>query len=192
MTLSISIHVNIRPMREEDIAQVHAIDKLSFNMPWPESSYRFELFDNDASFLWVAETNLPAGSQVIGMIVVWIIQDEAHIATIAVHSDYRKRGIGKLLLATALQAVIQRGASLATLEVRSLNKIAQKMYLDFGFSVVGNRPHYYRDNNDDALIMTVNGLDQHYYKWLNEQFSGSGSDQGRVTEARYIKGLLVL
>jgi len=182
MTLSISIHVNIRPMREEDLAQVHAIDKLSFNMPWPESSYRFELFENDASFLWVAETNLPAGSQVIGMIVVWLIQDEAHIATIAVHPDFRKRGIGKLLIATALQAVIQRGASLATLEVRSLNKIAQKMYLDFGFSVVGNRPRYYRDNDDDALIMTLNGLEQSYNEWLNGQFSRSGLDQSRVTE----------
>jgi len=183
ITLSTSLQVNIRPMREGDLAQVHAIDKLSFSMPWPESSYRFELFENDASFLWVAETILPAGSQVIGMIVVWLIQDEAHIATLAVHPDYRKRGIGKLLLATVLQAVIQKGASLATLEVRSLNKIAQKMYIDFGFSVVGNRPRYYRDNNDDALIMTVNGLDQCYYKWLNEQISRSGSDQGCMTEA---------
>ena len=100
------------------------------------------------------------------MIVLWMILDEGHIATIAVHPDYRGRGIGQHLLVTAIIAAIQKGAQSATLEVRANNLIAQQLYRRFGFVVVGNRPHYYRDNNEDALIMTLNGLNPVYLKWL--------------------------
>src|SRR5512139_251548 len=93
----------IRRMQAADLEQVQAIDKISFTMPWPDSAYRYELFENERSLLWAAEAFEPGGPQrVVGMVVVWLIVDEAHIATIAVHPDYRSQGIAQELLSVAL------------------------------------------------------------------------------------------
>lgn len=148
--------LQIRPMHLEDVPRVVQIDQLSFSMPWPEKSYRFELTQNPGSRSWVAECADPL--QVVGMIVLWLIIDEAHIATIAVHPDYRRQGIAASLLATALQSALQSQMAQATLEVRAGNLAAQALYQNFGFKVAGVRPRYYRDNNEDAWIMTLSPL----------------------------------
>jgi [ribosomal protein S18]-alanine N-acetyltransferase len=157
MPLSPPPSLQIRPMRLEDIPRVVQIDQLSFSMPWPEKSYRFELTQNPGSKLWVAECSNPL--QVVGMIVMWLIIDEAHIATIAVHPDFRRQGIAARLLTTALLDAVQNQMAQATLEVRAGNQAAHDLYQNFGFRVVGIRPHYYRDNNEDAWIMTMSPLD---------------------------------
>ncbi len=150
----------IRPMQLADIEQVHAIDVLSFSLPWSERSFRFELTENESAFAWVAEVGLPDGSRgVAGMIVIWRVVDEAHIGTIAVHPDFRGRGIGRRLLAASLLEMIEKGAFQALLEVRRSNLPAQALYRHFGFVVVGIRPRYYHDNNEDALLMTLKPLD---------------------------------
>lgn len=157
----------IRPMQASDLEQVKAIDRLSFSLPWPDSAFEFELFENNSSMLWVAEMSPPGEiSRIIGVIVIWFILDEAHIATIAVHPDERGQGAAQELMATALIAVVQRGMLQATLEVRASNIIAQKLYRHFGFEIVGRRIRYYQDNNEDALIMTLSRLDQEYLSWL--------------------------
>jgi len=155
----------VRPMTPDDLERVIIIDRLSFTLPWPESSYRFELYSNPAARLWVAEWGLSAagsldqpGGAVVGMIVVWLIVDEAHIATLAVHPDYRGLGLGKLLLHTALRQALQEGCISATLEVRQSNLAAQQLYRAFGFAEVGCRKRYYRDNFEDALIMTLSPI----------------------------------
>lgn len=156
-----ALKIRIRAMLESDLPQVLMIDQQSFSMPWPLSAYHYELRVNPESLLWVAETEAADGRpEVIGMIVVWFVVDEAHIATIAVDPRYRQRGVARELLTWALKAIVQKGFSIATLEVRAGNFAAQNLYRAFGFEVVGGRPRYYRDNNEDALIMTVEGLDQ--------------------------------
>ena len=151
--------INFRPMKLEDIPRVHGIDVLSFTMPWPEKSYHFELTQNPATLAIVAEIRQQNyNPMVVGMAVVWLIIDEAHIATIAIHPNFRGLGYGKNLLAEILRQSILRGATLATLEVRESNLIAQGMYQKFGFKVVGHRPHYYADKNENAVLMTISGL----------------------------------
>jgi ribosomal-protein-alanine N-acetyltransferase len=148
--------VVIRPMQIENVEQVVAIDRLSFSMPWPTSSYRFELLENQTSRLWISELSRKGTSaQIVAMIVVWNIVDEAHIATIAVHPEYRRLGIGKHLLAYALKEALQQGMHTATLEVRAGNQVAQAMYSKFGFIIAGIRLHYYQDNQEDAWIMSA-------------------------------------
>ena len=143
-------------MRLDDIDQVILIDRLSFSLPWPASAFRHELTNNPSSLLWVAELDLADGSPcVVGAVVVWMILDEAHIATLAVHPDYRRQGISQLLLVIVLRQAIERGAALATLEVRANNLAAQALYKKFRFEIVGRRPRYYQDNYEDALIMTI-------------------------------------
>jgi [ribosomal protein S18]-alanine N-acetyltransferase len=164
----------IRVMEADDLEQVYAIDQMSFSMPWPASAYQYELYDNPRSLLWVAEATAPNRTpHIVGMIVVWLIMDEAHIATIAVHPDYRGQGIARHILRVALEGSIQHGSRSATLEVRAHNIAAQQLYRRFRFEVVGNRPRYYRDNNEDAWIMTVEGLGEDYLAWLR---SGAWKD----------------
>ena len=155
-------------MKLEDIPRVHEIDVLSFSLPWPEKSFLFELTENPSTLPIVAElAPHDTNPVVIGMAVVWIVVDEAHIATIAIHPDFRGNGYGKKLLAEALRQSIRHGAILATLEVRQNNSLAQQMYKKFGFTAVGRRVHYYKDNNEDAVIMSVDKLGSGYLAWLD-------------------------
>ena len=145
----------IRKMRLEDIEQVIAIDRVSFSLPWPERSFRFELTDNPASRCWVAEMD----GKLVGMIVVWLIVDEVHVATIATHPDFRRQGIAKRLLSHALRQLSNEGAQSSFLEVRASNLAAQEMYRKFGYEESGVRRRYYRDNDEDAILMTLESLD---------------------------------
>ncbi len=154
-------------MRLDDIPRVHEIDVLSFPLPWPEKSFQFELTENPSTLALVTEiTSQDDKPVIIGMVVVWIVIDEAHIATIAIHPDFRGNGYGKQLLAETLRQSIQHGAMLATLEVRENNIIAQQMYQTFGFTPVGRRLRYYKDNNENAIIMTFNKMGSAYLAWL--------------------------
>jgi len=146
--------VIIRRMRPEDVPAVHAIDMLSFNLPWPERSFVFEVSENPAARTWVVDCD----QRILGMLVLWLIVDEAHIATIATHPDFRRRGIGEKLLIEALKAVRAEGARRAFLEVRAGNQAAQAMYRKHGFDITGRRPNYYKDNGEEALLMTLESL----------------------------------
>ncbi len=146
--------MNIRRMTIDDLAQVVAIDKASFSLPWPERSFRFEISDNSASRAWVAEED----GKVVGAIVAWLLVDEAHIATIATHPDFRRRGIASKLLSHALRMMMNEGALTSVLEVRESNLAAQEMYRKFGFEESGRRPRYYKDNSEDAILMTLHDL----------------------------------
>jgi len=145
----------IRKMTIDDIEDVIAIDRLSFSLPWPERSFRFELTDNPASRCWVAEID----GKVVGIIVVWLIVEEAHVATIATHPDFRRQGIAKKLLSYALRELSYEGAQSSFLEVRASNVAAQEMYRKFGYEETGVRPRYYKDNDEDAFLMTLDSLD---------------------------------
>jgi ribosomal-protein-alanine N-acetyltransferase len=162
--------IQLRDMEAADIPQVVAIDRQSFPLPWSEATYRRELHDNLNSHFMVAvrgpAPGRPAGAlqgllrrearpRVVGYIGFWYIVDEAHISTLAVHPDYRRQGVGRLLLQAMLAKAAALGAHLATLEVRVSNLEAQQLYARYGFVEVGLRKGYYRDNREDALLMTL-------------------------------------
>jgi [ribosomal protein S18]-alanine N-acetyltransferase len=148
-----------RPMELEDVEQVYAIDVLSFSLPWSGRSFRFEVAENPASRPWVAESwGIGGKHQVVGMLVLWVVVDEAHVGTIAIHPDYRRQRIGQRLLAHSLLDAFSLGVRRVFLEVRRSNLAAQAMYQKFGFEVDGFRPHYYVDNNEDALMLALRNL----------------------------------
>lgn len=148
----------IRAMTLDDVPGVIEIDRLSFPIPWPASSYRFELTENSASTLLVAEWRDEESTALTGYVGSWLLVDEVHISTIAVHPSYRSHGIAHRLLTSILERAQQAGARLATLEVRVSNWPAIHLYEEFGFQVNGLRSRYYRDNNEDAHIMTLTDL----------------------------------
>lgn len=144
----------IRKMTLDDLEQVVAIDQVSFSLPWPARSFQFELTDNPASRCWVADLD----GRIVGMVVAWLIVDEIHIATIATHPDFRKQGIGKNLLLHTLRSAKEDGALSSFLEVRESNEAALVMYRKFGFVESGRRTGYYKDNGEDAILMTLGSL----------------------------------
>ncbi len=147
--------LTIRPMRQEDLESVGDLDALSFAEPWPKHSFAYELTTNYSICLVAADTN----NQVLGAIVVWIIVDEAHIATIAVHPDHLHKGIGSCLLAQALLFSAERGAISSMLEVRRHNLAAIALYQRFGYHRVGTRKNYYKNDNEDALLLNLDQID---------------------------------
>jgi len=148
------VNVSIRRMTLEDVPAVHEIDMLSFSLPWPERSFRFELTENPVSRNWVAES----GGRIAAMLVLWLIVDEAHIATLATHPDFRRQGIGEQLMIAALLSARAEGAARAFLEVRAGNASAMALYEKYGFVVAGVRSGYYKDNNEDAVLMNLEDL----------------------------------
>lgn len=145
----------IRRMTHADLEQVIAIDQVSFSLPWPQRSFQFELDENFVSRCWVADVN----GRIAAMMVGWMMMDEMHIATIATHPEFRGRGIGKKILVHALcWARDREGLVRAFLEVREGNAAAMKMYRSLGFVEDGRRKEYYKDNNEDAILMSLSDL----------------------------------
>jgi ribosomal-protein-alanine N-acetyltransferase len=166
MTAKLEGQISIRAMNPQDLEVVGEIDRLSFALPWPAKAFQFELFENFNSWLSVAEMETsPGEATVIGVIVMWFIIDEVHISTLAVHPDYRRRGVAEGLLTDALKESQRRRALAATLEVRASNIPAQGLYKKFGFEIVGRRIRYYRDNDEDALVMTLKPIS---YRPINQ------------------------
>jgi len=151
-----NVKTSIRRMTLDDLEQVTAMDRASFPLPWPERSFYFEITANPSARCWVAETD---DGRVVGMLVLWLIVDEAHIATIATRRDFRRQGIAGRLLTESLKSAYAEGARRAFLEVRAGNTAAQAMYRKFGFEVSGRRPRYYKDNGEDAVLMTLQRLE---------------------------------
>ncbi len=149
------VRLAIEPMRTDDLAAVHEIERRSFRTPWPPHAYRSELESNRlANYLVVR-----ADGQVVAYAGMWLMVDEAHITTFAVHPEWRRQRIAERLLVVLLDLALARHAREATLEVRLSNLAARRLYEKYGFRPVGIRPRYYSDDNEDALIMTTDSLD---------------------------------
>jgi [ribosomal protein S18]-alanine N-acetyltransferase len=148
------VAIRIEPMTLDDLPRVHAIERASFAVPWPDDAYRNEIRTNRLASYVVARL----GDEVIGFAGLWIMVDEAHVTTFAVDPRWRRRGVGERILLALLDLAVERGAREATLEVRLSNLPARKLYEKHGFRPVGIRPRYYSDNGEDALIMTTERL----------------------------------
>ncbi len=128
-----SVSIRLRRMTQADLPQVEALDRLSFHDPWPPGSFAYELRPDTYSVCLVAEAareGTPGG--IVGNVVVWLIVDEAHVATLAVAPDYRGQGLARALAAVLLEAW-RRGARKSLLEVRRSNTAALHLYYGMGF-----------------------------------------------------------
>jgi ribosomal-protein-alanine N-acetyltransferase len=145
------LKVVIEPMRLEDVEEVQRIEEASFSTPWPPNAYRSELMTNKLAAYLV----IRAEGRIVAYGGMWLMVDEAHITTFAVHPAWRRQRLGERLLLAFLDLAKDRHAREATLEVRLSNVAARRLYEKYGFRPVGLRPRYYSDNNEDALIMTT-------------------------------------
>ena len=90
---------------------------------------------------------------VVGYGGLWLMVDEAHVTSVAVHPQFRGQGLGELLMLSLMEVALRLNARFVTLEVRVSNTVARKLYEKLGFRQAGIRPRYYTDNNEDAVVM---------------------------------------
>lgn len=140
--------VTISFMNEEDIDGILDISSVSFSISWSKDSYIQELTNPVAKY-FVAKFD----NKVVGFAGTWIVLDEAHITNIAVHPDYRKKGIASKLLVELINYCRNNSCTGYTLEVRRSNKAALALYEAHNFQQAGIRKGYYEDNKEDAVLM---------------------------------------
>ncbi|GAC1508010.1 MAG: ribosomal protein S18-alanine N-acetyltransferase [Candidatus Dormibacteraceae bacterium] len=151
-------------MREADVATIQEIEREIFATPWPRNAYYRELASRaSAHYVVLRQEGLDArppgfvspdfDPTIIGYGGMWRMYDEAHVTTIGVRRDLHHRGYGRVLFAGLVQAAYDMGAKWITLEVRTSNENAMRMYENFSFKVIGRRKGYYTDNGEDAIVM---------------------------------------
>jgi ribosomal-protein-alanine N-acetyltransferase len=152
------------PMAVADLDAIMQLERACFKDPWTRHMYLVDLTENELATYLVVRLPIPdlgssiAEGQILAYGGFWLMADEAHIATIASHPDWRGCGLGLHLMLELLDAAIARGARCSTLEVRVNNSQARQLYEKLGYEVMGRRRRYYRDG-EDGLIMTTPPLD---------------------------------
>jgi ribosomal-protein-alanine N-acetyltransferase len=146
----------------------YIVARKSEQPPPPRMDEQGGLFSNGLiqtlfSLLWKKGTSCRT-YPLVGYGGLWIGVDEGHITTIAVHPAYRRQGIGELLLNGLIDLGFEMHATMLTLEVRVSNVAAQNLYLKYGFVPVGQRPRYYLDNGEDAMIMSTPPIQSSMYQ----------------------------
>ncbi len=146
--------VVIRRLKKEDVPLIIEIENLSFTSPWSGRLFLNEL-EHDFSCFLVLEYL----GRLIGYAGFWLIAEEAHLTSIAIHPSFKRRGGGYLLIKSLLKLAYDAGARSATLEVRESNQPAIELYTKLNFQRVAIRKQYYADTQEDAIIMWLNPLE---------------------------------
>jgi ribosomal-protein-alanine N-acetyltransferase len=186
-------------MAEGDIPQVVEIEGESFPTTWPRTAYKRELSNRLARYIVLVDSahdpvKAPVQRQsrfsigpfrqkhepeptrefIVGYVGLWLMVDEAHVVAIAVRERYRRRGLGEMLLAEAIEVAMSNAQEIVTLEVRRSNTGAQLLYEKYRFLKVGVRKRYYSDNHEDAIIMSTPPIQHENYRehlrFLKEQW----------------------
>jgi len=137
-------------MINADLEQILDIERASFKYPWSRRFFLEELQVECARAV-VAEI----ADRVVGYVLFWFLPEDVDVHNIAVHPDYRRHAIGRILLEHVIAAAQQRSSVRVTLEVRKSNTAAQHLYHSLGFIITGERRGYYSDDGEDALTMAL-------------------------------------
>ena len=140
--------MKIETMNASYVAQIAELEKLCFSDPWSENSIASEL-ENKLAF-WLVATE---GDCVAGYIGSQTVMDETDMMNVAVHPEFRRKGIAEALVNDLVDNLKKKGSHCLTLEVRASNTSAIALYEKLGFSEIGRRKNYYRNPREDALIL---------------------------------------
>ena len=135
-------------MTEEHVQQIAELEKLCFNDPWSANSIASEL--NNRLSLWFVAVD---AEQVVGYVGSQTVLGETDMMNVAVHPDWRKKGVGTALINELINTLRLNGSHSLMLEVRASNAPAISVYEKLGFVEVGCRKNYYRNPREDALIL---------------------------------------
>lgn len=139
------------PLHPEDVEEVAALEQACFTLPWSKALFLEELKHPELS-TWRLARETEDGP-ILAYMGYWKAVDEAHIVNLAVRPESRGKGTGYILAGHLLELAKRAGCLRATLEVRTSNQAALRLYARLGFAVIALREKYYSDNQEDALIM---------------------------------------
>lgn len=141
--------LELLPMTPEDLTEVVALEVVCFADPWSRRSFEAELAAPPISWPRV----LRMGERLAGYMIAWFVEDEAHLANIAVAPWARRRGYAEEMLRMLMREAYLRGSRIVVLEVRSSNRGAIALYEKNGFTPGGIRRNYYNHPREDAIVM---------------------------------------
>ena len=141
--------LKIEKMTSAHIEEIANLEKECFSSPWSEDGLKAELNNNFARF-FVAFS----GERVAGYIGSHNVLGEVYITNVAVFSEFRRNGIGKVLVEFLVNEMKKENADFVTLEVRKSNQNAISLYEKCGFEKVGERKKFYEKPIEDAILMT--------------------------------------
>lgn len=150
--------VNIRSMSRADIPAVAELECEIYDQPWSPRVFFDELSMENRRYLVATDDD----GLVLGYCGLLIVEEDAHVTTIAVAPTSRGYHLGTRLMLEMVDAALDADTRHLTLEVRISNDAAQKLYERFGFEPVGRRKNYYKD--EDALVMWATDIDTDEYQ----------------------------
>lgn len=139
---------SFRPMEEQDTKAAAEIEAFSSQEPWTQRAYADALRDKNA-FYMVAQQD----GRVIGCCGLWQSFEDADICNVVVAERCRRKGVAEKMLQALMEEGKKRGIANFTLEVRSGNTPAVRLYEKLGFATEGVRKGFYSNPKEDALIM---------------------------------------
>lgn len=142
----------LRGMTIRDLDRVLQLEEKVFPSPWSREAFLNELLANEFSQAWVA---IDSQNKVVAYLIAWHIVDEIHIANIAVDPHVRRQGLAEWMMKVLLDEAKERDISIAHLEVRVTNEAAIRLYKKLGFEIVGRRKNYYKEEQEDAILMSL-------------------------------------
>lgn len=150
-------------MHKKDIESVLKIEEQAYGEHhWSKDSFYGELSNNLAHYYSAFDSK----GNLLGYAGSWRVIDEAHITTIAISPEFKRKKIGEALLNQILKDCYENEIKYITLEVRVSNEPAIKLYEKYGFKSLGTRKGYYQNNNEDALIMWTENIFWDKFKLL--------------------------
>ena len=151
---------SIAAFNESHIDGIVAIENTSFKQPWQRISFFSEIYSREALGKVVLH---PSQNTIVAYALLRLNIDDLHLLRIAVNPSLRRKGIAAWLLNECFKTASNKGANIAYLEVRQSNQSAKKLYLKLGFQVIAQRPKYYMDTGENALIMmkVLEGNNEH-------------------------------
>lgn len=155
--------IELRRAEPRDVVQVLDIDAVSYPTPWSRQLVVREITSDQRIHL-VAQRRF----DILGHGAIVLLAGTAHVTTLAVRPDSRRKGIGRDLLLGLLRGAIVSGCTELTLEVRAGNAAAMALYRRFGLRPAGIRRGYYADTGDDALVLWAPDFDEAYRSRLDE------------------------
>jgi ribosomal-protein-alanine N-acetyltransferase len=141
----------LRPLQDADLDRVMEIERDCFSTPWKDSTFRGLLRRTDTDLVGAEDD----ARRLVGYAVAWTVVDQSELGNVAVAEEARGAGIGRALVEAIVERVRARGSRECFLEVRESNAVAQGLYDDMGFEVVGRRRAYYALPTEDALVMRL-------------------------------------
>ncbi|MEN8238565.1 MAG: ribosomal protein S18-alanine N-acetyltransferase [Actinomycetota bacterium] len=150
--------IEIRPMARSDIPAVAELESEIYDQPWPPRVFFDELAMENRRYLVATDD----ADLILGYCGLLIVEEDAHVTTIAVAPRSRGHHLGTRLMLEMVDAALDAHTRHLTLEVRVSNDPAQKLYERFGFEPVGRRKNYYKD--EDALVMWATDIDTGEYQ----------------------------